>query len=34
MLDEWITDKEEINKQLKEMTKGKTEKAEKQIVKI
>ena len=26
MLDEWITDKEEINKQLKEMTKGKTEK--------
>ncbi|EJQ47772.1 hypothetical protein IEI_03303 [Bacillus wiedmannii] len=28
MLDEWITDKEEINKQLKEMTKGKTEKAD------
>ena len=26
MLDEWITDKEEMNKQLKEMTKGKTEK--------
>ena len=28
MLDEWITDKEEMNKQLKEMTKGKTEKAD------
>ncbi|AIM11180.1 multicopper oxidase family protein [Bacillus anthracis] len=27
MLDEWITDKEEMNKQLKEMTKGKTEKS-------
>ena len=24
MLDEWITGKEEINKQLKEMTKGQT----------
>ena len=28
MLDEWVTDKEEIDKQLKEMTKGKTEKAD------
>ncbi|MGO0732706.1 hypothetical protein ACTIGL_17705 [Bacillus shihchuchen] len=28
MLDEWVTDKEEINKQLKEMAKGKTEKAD------
>ncbi|PEF44393.1 copper oxidase [Bacillus cereus] len=27
MLDEWVTDKEEINKQVKEMTKGKKEKA-------
>lgn len=28
MLDEWVTDKEEINKQVKEMTKGKKEKAD------
>lgn len=28
MLDEWVTDKEEINKQLKEMTKGQTEKVD------
>jgi len=28
MLDEWVTDKQEIDKQLKEMTKGKTEKAD------
>ena len=26
MLDEWVTDKEEINKQVKEMTKGKKKK--------
>lgn len=28
MLDEWVTDKKEIDKQIKEMTKGKTEKSD------
>lgn len=28
MLDEWVTDKKEIDKQIKEMTRGKTEKSD------